>query len=54
MLVWILEQDVGGKDNKCSDEFWICVSNLELVGLEGICLLVVKFLFVLGDVWCFI
>ncbi len=32
----IPEQDVGGKDNKRSDELRIRASNLELAGLEGV------------------
>ncbi|EHN2352124.1 AsmA2 domain-containing protein YhdP [Escherichia coli] len=50
-LAWILEQDVGGKDNKRSDELRIRASNLELAGLEGIRPLAAKLSPALGDVW---
>lgn len=50
-LAWIPEQDVGGKDNKRSDELRIRASNLELAGLEGIRPLAAKFSPALGDVW---
>ncbi|HCN4264951.1 TPA: AsmA2 domain-containing protein YhdP [Escherichia coli] len=50
-LAWIPEQDVGGKDNKRSDELRIRASNLELAGLEGVRLLVAKLSPALGDVW---
>lgn len=50
-LAWIPEQDVGGKDNKRSDELRIRASNLELVGLEGIRPLAAKLSPALGDVW---
>ena len=50
-LAWIPEQDVGGKDNKRSDELRIRVSNLELAGLEGVRPLVAKLSPALGDVW---
>lgn len=51
IVVWFLQQDVGGENYICSDELCICVSNFELVGLEVLCLLVVKLLFVLGEIW---
>ncbi|HAH6283703.1 TPA: AsmA2 domain-containing protein [Escherichia coli] len=50
-LAWIPEQDVGGKDNKRSDELRIRASNLELAGLEGVRPLVAKLSPALGDVW---
>ncbi|WP_113419063.1 AsmA2 domain-containing protein YhdP [Escherichia coli] len=50
-LAWIPEQDVGGKDNKRSDELRIRASNLELAGLEGIRPLAAKLSPALGDVW---
>ena len=50
-LVWIPEQDVGGKDNKRSDELRIRASNLELAGLEGVRPLAAKLSPALGDVW---
>ncbi|MBY7239393.1 AsmA2 domain-containing protein YhdP [Escherichia coli] len=50
-LAWIPEQDVGGKDNKRSDELRIRASNLELAGLEGIRPLAAKLSSALGDVW---
>ncbi len=50
-LAWIPEQDVGGKDNKLSDELRIRASNLELAGLEGIRPLTAKLSPALGDVW---
>ncbi|ENI0755770.1 AsmA2 domain-containing protein YhdP [Escherichia coli] len=50
-LAWIQEQDVGGKDNKRSDELRIRASNLELAGLEGIRPLAAKLSPALGDVW---
>ncbi|MEF5118950.1 AsmA2 domain-containing protein YhdP [Escherichia coli] len=50
-LAWIPEQDVGGKDNKRSDELRIRASNLELTGLEGIRPLAAKLSPALGDVW---
>ncbi|MCP6025189.1 hypothetical protein NL375_28605, partial [Klebsiella pneumoniae] len=43
--------DVGGKDNKRSDELRIRASNLELAGLEGIRPLAAKLSPALGDVW---
>ncbi|EIY0362820.1 AsmA2 domain-containing protein [Escherichia coli] len=50
-LAWVPEQDVGGKDNKRSDELRIRASNLELAGLEGIRPLAAKLSPALGDVW---
>ncbi|HAJ3402109.1 TPA: AsmA2 domain-containing protein [Escherichia coli] len=50
-LAWIPKQDVGGKDNKRSDELRIRASNLELAGLEGVRPLVAKLSPALGDVW---
>ncbi|EEV4155823.1 AsmA2 domain-containing protein [Escherichia coli] len=50
-LAWIPEQDLGGKDNKRSDELRIRASNLELAGLEGIRPLAAKLSPALGDVW---
>ncbi|HBA7692696.1 TPA: AsmA2 domain-containing protein [Escherichia coli] len=50
-LAWIPEQDVGGKDNKRSDELRIRASNLELAGLEGVRPLAAKLSPALGDVW---
>ncbi|HCJ5533937.1 TPA: AsmA2 domain-containing protein YhdP [Escherichia coli] len=50
-LAWIPEQDVGGKDNKRSDELRIRASNLEPAGLEGIRPLAAKLSPALGDVW---
>ena len=50
-LAWIPELDVGGKDNKRSDELRIRASNLELAGLEGIRPLAAKLSPALGDVW---
>ncbi|EGE2516552.1 DUF3971 domain-containing protein [Shigella dysenteriae] len=50
-LAWIPEQEVGGKDNKRSDELRIRASNLELAGLEGIRPLAAKLSSALGDVW---
>ena len=50
-LAWVPEQDVGGKDNKRSDELRIRASNLELAGLEGVRPLVAKLSPALGDVW---
>ncbi|MCN2803566.1 AsmA2 domain-containing protein YhdP [Escherichia coli] len=50
-LAWIPEQDVGGKDNKRSDELRIRASNLELAGQEGIRPLAAKLSPALGDVW---
>ncbi len=50
-LARIPEQDVGGKDNKRSDELRIRASNLELAGLEGIRPLAAKLSPALGDVW---
>lgn len=50
-LAWIPEQDVGGKDNKRSDELRIRASNLELAGLEGIRPLAAKLSPALGDIW---
>ncbi|WP_024202217.1 AsmA2 domain-containing protein YhdP [Escherichia coli] len=50
-LAWIPEQDVGGKDNKRSDDLRIRASNLELAGLEGIRPLAAKLSPALGDVW---
>ncbi|EOL9820089.1 AsmA2 domain-containing protein YhdP [Escherichia coli] len=50
-LAWIPEQDVGGKDNKRSDELRIRASNLGLAGLEGIRPLAAKLSPALGDVW---
>ncbi|EGH6664820.1 AsmA2 domain-containing protein [Escherichia coli] len=50
-LAWIPEQDVGGKDNKRSDELRIRASHLELAGLEGIRPLAAKLSPALGDVW---
>ncbi|HAH2091743.1 TPA: AsmA2 domain-containing protein [Escherichia coli] len=50
-LAWIPEQDVGGKDNKRSDELRIHASNLELAGLEGVRPLAAKLSPALGDVW---
>lgn len=35
-LAWIPEQEVGGENNKRSDELRIRASNLELAGLEGL------------------
>ncbi|HAI8717103.1 AsmA2 domain-containing protein YhdP [Escherichia marmotae] len=50
-LAWIPEQDVGGKNNKRSDELRIRASNLELAGLEGIRPLAAKLSPALGDIW---
>ncbi|EPE8074452.1 AsmA2 domain-containing protein YhdP [Escherichia coli] len=50
-LAWIPEQNVGGKDNKRSDELRIRASNLELAGLEGVRPLAAKLSPALGDVW---
>lgn len=50
-LAWIPEQDIGGKNNKRSDELRIRASNLELAGLEGVRPLVAKLSPVLGDIW---
>ncbi|EJE3888179.1 AsmA2 domain-containing protein YhdP [Escherichia coli] len=50
-LAWIPEQDVGGKNNKRSDELRIRASNLELAGLEGIRPLAAKLSPALGEVW---
>ncbi|HFI3507870.1 TPA: AsmA2 domain-containing protein YhdP [Escherichia coli] len=50
-LAWIPEQNVGGKDNKRSDELRIRASNLELAGLNGVRPLAAKLSPALGDVW---
>ncbi|HBN1998226.1 TPA: AsmA2 domain-containing protein YhdP [Escherichia coli] len=50
-LAWIPEQDVGGKNNKRSDELRIRASNLELAGLNGVRPLAAKLSPALGDVW---
>lgn len=50
-LAWTPEQDVGGKNNKRSDELRIRASNLELAGLEGIRPLAAKLSPALGDIW---
>ncbi|WP_436859061.1 AsmA2 domain-containing protein YhdP [Citrobacter tructae] len=50
-LAWIPEQEVGGVDNKRSDELRIRASHLDLAGLEGLRPMVKKLSPALGDVW---
>ena len=50
-LAWIPEQEVGGTDNKRSDELRIRASHLDLAGLEGLRPLAAKLSPALVDVW---
>ncbi|NCB90890.1 MAG: DUF3971 domain-containing protein, partial [Gammaproteobacteria bacterium] len=50
-LAWIPEQEVGGENNKRSDELRIRASNLELAGLEGLRPMVSRLSPALGDIW---
>lgn len=50
-LAWIPEQEVGGENNKRSDELRIRASNLELAGLEGLRPMASRLSPALGDIW---
>lgn len=50
-MAWIPEQEVGGADNKRSDELRIRASNLELADLEGLRPIANRISASLGDVW---
>ena len=50
-LAWIPEQEVGGENNKRSDELRIRASNLELAGLEGLRPMAAKLSPALGNIW---
>ena len=50
-LAWIPEQEVGGENNKRSDELRIRASNLELAGLEGLRPMAAKLSPALGEIW---
>ncbi|POT55064.1 DUF3971 domain-containing protein [Citrobacter amalonaticus] len=50
-LAWLPEQEVGGENNKRSDELRIRASNLELSGVEGLRPMVAKLSPALGDIW---
>lgn len=47
----IPEQEVGGENNKRSDELRIRASNLELAGLEGLRPMASRLSPALGDIW---
>ncbi|QRG79544.1 AsmA2 domain-containing protein YhdP [Citrobacter sp. R56] len=50
-LAWVPEQEVGGQNNKRSDELRIRASNLELSDMDGLRPVVTKLSPALGDIW---
>ena len=50
-LAWMPEQDVGGTNNKRSDELRIRATHLDLAAIEGLRSMAAKLSPDLGDVW---